>query len=411
MGHSTMSERQTARPPRPRRFLRGSIKMFLGFILIVGLGLGWWVSQSREQAAAVALITKFRPFGARYDGQEFTGYEADGPADARTKQWWPPEFLERWLGYDLFRDVVEVTIGRSYKPDAPSEDELLAATIQLRRLKVLRVEFDVSDARAEQLTRLTALEDLVMPQANEGLTDRGMKSISAIRTLKSLHLNHSAVTPAGLAELGKLDRLESLSTANMVFVQDADGVSVRGPSNTDWSPALASLGKLHNLKVLYLGLPYINGAGLSHLGKIKSLKMLEIDSLSCRDDDLRHLATLTNLQVLSLSATTIDGTGFRHLGGLSQLAHVVVKRAPMLSDPMILALVRLPALEMAMLDGSHLTADGLVAFRAASKLRFLQVDPAVADEAGRLQQALPLCQVHNGLGGTGVETGYAVDLK
>jgi hypothetical protein len=317
MGHSTMSDRQTARPPRPRRFLRGSLKMVLGFILIIGLGLGWWVSQSREQAAAVALIMKFRPFGARYDGQEFTGYEADGPADARTKPWWPPEFLERWLGYDLFRDVVEVTIGLSYQPDAPSEDELLDATIQLRRLKVLRVEFDVSDARAEQLTRLTALEDLAMPQANERLTDRGMKSISAIRTLKSLHLNHSAVTPAGLAELGKLDRLESL----------------------------------------------------------------------------------------------IDGTGFRHLGGLSQLAHVIVKRAPMLSDPMILALVRLPALEMAMLDGSHLTADGLVAFRAASKLRFLQVDPAVADEAGRLHLALPQCQVHNGLGGTGVETGYAVDLK
>ena len=46
----------------------------------------------------------------------------------------------------------------------------------------------------------------------------------------------------------------------MVFVQDADGVSVRGPSNTEWSLALGSSGKLHNLKVLYLVLPYINGA-------------------------------------------------------------------------------------------------------------------------------------------------------
>ena len=227
---------------------------------------------------------------------------------------WPPVFLERWLGHDFFRDVVEVTIGRSSPAGRLlwSEDELLAATIKSCRLKVLRVEFDVSDARAERLTCLTTLEDLVMPQANEGLTDRGMKSISAIRTLKSLHLNQQRRHTRRPGRAGKnLDRLESLSTANMVFVQDADGVSVRGPSNTEWSLALGSFGKLHNLKVLYLALPYINGAGLSHLGKIKSLKMLEIDSLSCRDDDLRHLATLTNLQVLSLSGTTIDGTGFR----------------------------------------------------------------------------------------------------
>ena len=140
--------------------------------------------------------------------------------------------------------------------------------------------------------------------------------------------------------------------------------------------------------------------------------MLELDGLSCPDDDLRHLASLANLQVLGLATTTIDGTGLRHLAGLSELATVILRDAPRLSDRAIPALARLPALEMAMLDGSRLTAEGLIALRAATKLRFLQVVPAVADEAGRVQSALPQCRVENGLSGMGGgAVGYGIDLK
>ena len=397
--------------PRYRRLVRGSIKMALGVILIIALGLGWWTSQARKQAAAVALITKYRPSWAKYEGLTHPEFPDDGAAGGGAKPWWPPAFLERWLGPDLLRNVVEVNLDRSSEPGAPTEEELIAAAVQLRRLKVLSVDFDVNDAQVEQLSRLPALENLDLPNNNDGLTDRGMRSIGAIGTLKELRVNHTAVTPAGLAALGGLARLESLHTTNMVFEPNAEGYYVHPPLTTDWSSGLAPLGQLAHLKVLYLSVPTIDGAGLRHLGKIKSLKMLEIDGLSCHDEDLRPLAALTNLQVLGLSDTTIDGAGFRHLGGLSQLAHVIIRRAPKLTDPMIPAIASLPALETAMLDGSHLTADGLLAFRAAPHLRFLLVEPAVADEAARLQQALPRCQVQNGPGGTGGTVGYAIDLK
>ena len=215
--------------------------MTLGVTLIIALGLGWWVSRARQQAADVALIAKFRPCHVKYAGEadpEFPGDERP-PPPGTARPWWPPAFLERWLGPDLFRDVVEVNLGHGFDPAAPGEDELIAATSRLLGLKVLRVDFEVTDAQVERLARLPALKDLDLLQRNPGLTDRGMRAIGAIRTLTELRVNHSAVTPAGLAALGDLDRLESLHTATMNFEPNAQGSTSappRRPTGASGSP-------------------------------------------------------------------------------------------------------------------------------------------------------------------------------
>ena len=404
-------------PPPRRRWTRLSLKMTLLLILAIGLGLGWWVNSARRQAAALALIARCPGSDVKYESEAGPMPEPDGSGRVppRPRPWWPPRALEAWLGPDLFHTVVEVNLDLILEgediPAGPSKDEQIDAVVALRRLKVLTVQFDVDDARAAKIAGLTALENLDLPQFNVGLTDRGMKSIGSIATLKELRVNHQEVTPAGLAELGALSRLESLHTATMTTGPDESGRYVRPRGGADWSAGAAPLAKLARLKVLDLGLPRFRGEGLRHLGAIKTLKMLGVDRLEATDDDLRHLAGLADLQSLSISDTTIDGTGLRHLARIPGLNTVILLEAPRLADPAIAELAKFPGLAMTILDGRHLTIDGLLALRAAPHLALLELRPPVPDEAGRLDQALPKCKVDNGRSTTPGGRGYHLDLK
>jgi len=110
----------------------------------------------------------------------------------------------------------------------------------------------------------------------------------------------------GDAEMRHVGRLKNLRTLYLddTEITDAGMVYLKG---------------LAELDVLALHGTNINGEGLANLSALPKLRVLNLSKCPITDDSLAHIKGLTSLETLAFQDTKITDRGFAHLAGLTKM--------------------------------------------------------------------------------------------
>lgn len=174
------------------------------------------------------------------------------------------------------------------------------------------------------------------------ITDASVDALLGLKKLRSLGLDSTRVTGAGLARLAALPNLTSLSATgirltpdDLAAFRDRPALSLRA----DFDRSDAGLRRYRDAGVLHLLCDYpadperpgrtvrtldlsgapVTDAGLAALAELTLLERLRLNNTAVTDDGLKHLAVLPGLVALDLDGTRVTGPGLRHLAGLTWL--------------------------------------------------------------------------------------------
>jgi len=204
----------------------------------------------------------------------------------------------------------------------------LGGLAKLKKLNLLMNRGGISDAGMAHLKNLKSLEELVFPNndigdaglaylseldslrnmnAGRNVTDKGLATVSKMKSLEVLQISSKKVTDSGLAELSECVHLKSLGIAG-------SAITDKGLVN------LAAIGSLRNLSITGTA---ITGVGLA---KLKHLHTLRLDrTAKVTGDGLAGLKELPSLSELMLDRVNLEETGAGHLGGLIRLTRLTIR--------------------------------------------------------------------------------------
>jgi hypothetical protein len=192
---------------RPR--LRFTLRVLLGIVTLLGVGLGIWTHRAREQRSIVAKITSAGG-NVKYD-DAIEPYPINGPAPRVPPVSAVPRSLLDLVGEDYFHNVAEV------------ETLDLAIVPRLNRLRWLKsltiVNESLTDATFAPVAKLRGLKVLLVQPNADGpaVTHIGDPSLSLIADLPRLEyalLMGSEITSQGLAKLAKSQSLRRIDVVS-----------------------------------------------------------------------------------------------------------------------------------------------------------------------------------------------------
>jgi hypothetical protein len=157
-------ETKPDKPPRQRRWVPLSLRLFLALLGLLGLSCVWVGVRGYRQLAAIQEIEKLE------------GDVEQSPAG--------PSWLRELIGADRMRMFDDVTV-------------------------VHLADGDVTDEGLEHLRGLTSLQQLVL--TNTQVTDAGLEHLRGLTSLQGLDLSSTKLTDAGLEHLCRLSSLQVLS--------------------------------------------------------------------------------------------------------------------------------------------------------------------------------------------------------
>jgi hypothetical protein len=207
------------KPPRPRRWIPLSLKMFMAIMVLVFVGSSLWVGVPiYRQRLAMREID-------RLDGSLVT--MPDGP-----------EWIRDWLDEEQMRSI-DTVIG---------------------------VDLSYTNASDETMVCLGGLSSLqTLSLDGTKITDVGLSHIKQSKAVQVLNLDDTLITDAGLALLADMDSLEELSLS--------------GTQITD--AGLVRLKSFTSLKLLHVARTQVTDAGIADLKR--SLPNVDIWKLAERD--------------------------------------------------------------------------------------------------------------------------------
>lgn len=203
-------------------------------------------------------------------------------------------------------------------------DEWLPSIAQLRHLRTLEVQGDVSDQAVGSLASLEALERLSLD--SDRLTSKVVPALARLKNLKGLTLSRTRIDDEGLRQLAALKGLTGLHLVGNDGISD-EGVgflaalelleALNLDSNRVTSQSVPTLSRLKKLKYLLLAKTQIDDEGLRRLMELKELEALDLQGTRIAEvgADLR----CPSLGFLDLGDTNLNDVGVRHISHLPQL--------------------------------------------------------------------------------------------
>ena len=235
----------------------------------------------------------------------------------------------------------------------------------------------LNDHDLRLLSDCSGLRSLVIKDG-PGVTDNGLKHLTAASKLCYVSLFNTQLTGGGLSRLPARNSIQLLR--------------LEGPAVTDGS--LANLDKLPSLRDLSIGdSRSITDAGMVHLSKFKQLDSLSLRGTAVTDRGLAHLSGLTGLQSLMLAGGAFSDEGMQHIGGLTELQSLRLSETSV-GDVGVGHLARLEKLRNLDLTPSAVTDAGLQSLSKLSNLKNLMVARGVTRAgAVKLKGELPQCEI------------------
>lgn len=184
-----------------------------------------------------------------------------------------------------------------------TDDELGRIVVALPTLRTLSLEYTpVTDAGLVHLKRLPNLQSLDLSQNDHPFTDAGIQHLAGMVTLESLDLEGSQITDVGMKNLRGLHRLRDLWLFG-VFTDSG----------------LENIEGLTSITQLWVSSPNISDAGLKHLARLSRLELLSLVNTPINGSGLVHIQKLVNIIDLSLEGTAVDDGALSHLTPLVRL--------------------------------------------------------------------------------------------
>ncbi|HEX3659759.1 MAG TPA: hypothetical protein VHV55_28500 [Pirellulales bacterium] len=213
------------------KFLRPfRLRILLALVSVGALLCGWEADRLHRRARAVALLNRWE----LWVEEEEPAF--DGPPWSLLPEW-AYLWLLPWGSTCSGVSYLPRVCGTSFPgdpPDPPPKDwdatgnwkardptpaerkQLVAAIATLTELPFVQVPFELDDDDLRTLSRLTDME--ILGFKTRGLTAAGVASIQKLRKINSLTIDFDGpecVSLEAIAKLGRLPRLEWLSTARL----------------------------------------------------------------------------------------------------------------------------------------------------------------------------------------------------
>ncbi|MBI1348604.1 hypothetical protein GC163_20210 [bacterium] len=173
----------------------------------------------------------------------------------------------------------------------------------------------VTNNGIRELNKLTYLTKL---DIRGSLLDKeSLESVAKAESLESLYLDGTRIDDTGAAVLKSLSQLKVLHADRAIL------------KPFSWQDLLLS----HpDLEELHISDSNINDLTMASVGKLKNLKRLFVTTCQVSDDGLAQLADVDGLEELNISGCPITGIGFRPPGGgkgFNTLQKLTVQRCPL----------------------------------------------------------------------------------
>jgi hypothetical protein len=402
-----------------RRWFHLSLRGLMVLVLVVGGGIGWKANRARTQRRAVAAI-KAAGGSATYD------FEYPNNGIPKPKEPSAPRWLRRVIGDEYFQEVASVGFSNPVAADdlavIESFDRLEAFFIgdsskigdglmHLRRLRRLgRIQLTgpgITDDRLAELASVRGLKSIVLQRTP--VTDAGLRHFAGLSKLEHLTIyDAQGVTDAGLIPLAKLPRLRSLylrqapRVTDLAFANlreklpDLETFALNGTGITD--AGLVHLKEMPRLKHLEFQSTKVTDAGLANLASLVELNSLFLNGTGLTDSGLETIQKLGKLQTLFINGTKITDAGIARLDGLSHLVDFGASVNPSVTDSSVEHLVKFTELQTLTLLRTKLSDAGLAKLAGLKGLRRLDVrDTQVTPEGiAAFRAVLPSARVSGG---------------
>ena len=225
------------------------------------------------------------------------------------------------LPYGKF-DIVDLAYDAPQAGSLPKPtDAGFAALEGLRDLRSVTVIADgLSDDAFAFLANQSNLEFLRLERMTN-ITDRLLAHLSGAKKLRTLKLWAAAnLTGARFADMPFLDSLQTASLNDCGITDDG----------------LRALSAGRQLETLALQSPKITDAGCASLARMKSLKSLQFSNSEFGDEGAAMVAQLPDLQTLNIQSTKITEAGLAKLSALKKLTELFVRNGnPQLSEAVL----------------------------------------------------------------------------
>ncbi len=219
------------------------------------------------------------------------------------------EQLQNWF-QDPPATKPKVVVPQVVAVPAPPEPKVDRATIDAieKRDAGIGVVHCVFGGRPGQCTdeMLTTLADVppelfsstALDVSTSHVTDAGLRQVAKMSRIESLNASHLQFTEAALSGLRNLPRFRKLTLTMARFPGQA---------------TLAAIGQLPQLQELWLDSTLIVDTDLAGLRDMPNLRELHLDATRLTDLAFQHLATLPRLELLTISKTSITSRGMKEL--------------------------------------------------------------------------------------------------
>jgi hypothetical protein len=361
---------------RKRRWWQFRLRTLLIVVTLLCVGLLVWRTYVRPYRLQQEVMQRLANIGASYQTQ--TGGSA---------------LLRRPFGDEFFQDVIEIDVRDSDDPEVSLDD-----VQQLPRLAALAVGGpQFGDEHLRRLAGIRSLRVLVLDSTS--VSDPAVAELKTKVPALAVHRSDSCAMAIFRQRGGTVVAHESggpIPEFSLLGAEDrrrAKRVDLSGVYFDDEllqlvtalrrvetlhlgfnvsDDAAAALGKLSNLRHLYLENTQITDTGVSALTSFPRLRLLSLGR-NVTNDGLVHITALKSLVYVDLASTQVTDDGLSHLASLPNLTKLNLSGRP-ITDAGLRQLRQLPALEELHLRWcTDLTDAGVSCVREFGRLRMLDI--------------------------------------
>ncbi|MHC4386910.1 MAG: leucine-rich repeat domain-containing protein, partial [Planctomycetota bacterium] len=303
----------------------------------------------------------------------------------------------------------------SFRPEKwkMASDWLIPYLTCLTGLKELDLSsITVSGKSLDPLSQCSQLEFFRAPPE---LTNRGLKAVSGIRSLKRIYLldGDNRFTDKGLSLLKTLPQLEellitgpTLTDQALEFIADMKGLEGLYLSCPVSNGSLVYLKELPNLKILRInidafddngmhiisGIPTLERFSAHYIKNMPCLKMLDLKHASLTDESLKTLGQMPKLEYLEMPRGFTDD-GIAKLSILKNLKFLWISTSSnsMLGDRSMEIIGQLTQLEELIIGGTNITDKGVRHINNLKQLQRLGIfNTQTTDQSLQVISGLPM---------------------